>query len=98
MLSIENSSYRALGVTYEYSSLSPATFGIQGETLNLELGLWAQLGGFVDVSGHFGGQVAAGWSLFGVEGQYRGVEDVGAAWALFGKVRLPVSIIARALK
>lgn len=98
VLFIRNSTYRALGVTYEYSALSPAAFGIQGEVLNLELGLWTQLGGFVDVSGHFGAQLAAGWSLFGVEGQYRAVEDRGSAFAVFGKLRLPISIIARALK
>ncbi len=98
VLFIRNSTYRALGLTYEYSALSPAAFGVQGEVLNLELGLWTQLGGFVDVSGHFGAQLAAGWSLFGVEGQYRAVEDRGSAFALFGKLRLPISIIARALK
>lgn len=87
-----------LGVTYEYSSLSPAAFGVQGEVLNLELGLWAQLGGFVDVSGHFGAGLGAGWSLFGVEAQYRGAENADYTWALFGKVRLPISIIVRALK
>lgn len=98
VLFIRNSTYRALGITYEYSALSPAAFGVQGEVLNLELGLWTQLGGFVDVSGHFGAQLAAGWSLFGVEGQYRAVQDRGSGFAVFGKLRLPISIIARALK
>lgn len=87
--------YLALGATYEISNLQKATFGIQGEVLHLDMGFWAQGGGLLDVSGHPGGMLALGWSLFGVEGQVRDYDGRGTGAAVYAKIRFPISIIAR---
>jgi hypothetical protein len=87
--------YEALGLTYEYSSLSKGTFGIQGEILHLDMGIWGQVGALLDVSGHPGGMAAIGWSLVGVEAQYREYDGRGDGIAIYAKLRIPVSIIAR---
>lgn len=87
--------YLALGLTYEYSNLEKATFGVQGEVLHLDSGFWAQAGAQLDTDGHPGGMLSAGWSLFGVEAQLREYDGRGTGVALYGKLRIPVSIIAR---
>jgi hypothetical protein len=87
--------YLSLGMTYEFSDLSKATFGVQGEVMHLDLGLWAQGGGLLDVAGHAGGMLAVGWSLFGVETQLRQYDGLGSGIAVYAKLRLPISIIAR---
>lgn len=91
--------FNAVGVTYEYSSLSNATFGIQAELLNLEYGVWAQVGGLLDVSGHPGAMAAVGYSLLGLEAQVRSYDghddEHGTGVALYAKLRIPVSIIAQ---
>ena len=89
--------YDTLGITYEYSGLSPATFGLQAEVAWLEKGFWAQAGLLYDVSSRAGLMSALGWALFGVEGEYRNAEATGNAWAIYGKIRLPVSLLVRVL-
>lgn len=86
-----------LGLTYEYSGLSPATFGVQAEVAWLEKGFWAQGGLLYDVSGRGGVMAALGWAIFGVETDYRNAEQTGKAWALYAKLRIPVSLFIRAL-
>jgi hypothetical protein len=103
LLIIREPLYNAVGVTYEYSPESYATLGVQAEILHLELGFWGQLGGLLNLDTRNGGPVrpglmaAVGWSLFGVEAQYRTYnnEGLGSGVAIYGKVRLPISIMAR---
>ena len=90
--------YNALGLTYEYSSLSKGTFGIQAEILHLDLGYWGQLGGLLDVQGHPGLMGAIGWSILGVEAQYRTYDGLGSGVAVYAKIRIPISIIARVFR
>lgn len=98
VLHVHDTLYFALGATYDVSSLTPATFGVQGEVLHLESGFWFQLGGFVGTPGaHPGAMAAAGVSLIGIEAQARGYDDLGTVGAVYLKVRVPVGIIAYAL-
>ncbi len=92
----------SLGVTGELNNLSAATYGLQAELLHIETGLWAQVGPSVDGHGQFGGMVSVGWSIFGVEAQFRGYDDVifdrgthdGYAFALMGKIRIPIGFVS----
>jgi hypothetical protein len=87
--------YDSIGFTYEYSPLSAATFGLQAEVLDLDLGLWAQAGGLLDIHARPGAMLALGWSLFGVEAQYRSFEGYGEGFAVYAKLRVPISILTR---
>lgn len=90
----------SLSAFYDLSNLSPATVGIQAESLSLGSGSWVQLGGLFDLQARAGGvMLAGGFSIFGVEVQRRFYEDTGHGpiWALYGKLRIPISIIAFAL-
>ncbi|MDC3952460.1 hypothetical protein [Polyangium jinanense] len=95
--SVSEPRFLALGLTYELSDFSPATFGIEVETLGLASGAWLQLGALVDVQPRPGAKLALGWSLFGVEGQVRWDKDDGVVWAAYGKLRVPVGILGWAL-
>jgi hypothetical protein len=86
--------YDAIGFTYEYSSLSTATFGIQAEILHLDRGLWAQVGGLLDVSGHAGVMAAVGLSIVGIEAQYRTYDGLGDGIAVYAKLRAPIGVLA----
>ncbi len=89
--------FTMIGATYEYNGLSPATFGVQGELLHLSAGIWAQVGGMLDVHGKPGGMVSLGFSVIGVEAQYRGYEDKDYGAAVIGKIRIPVGVLLYAL-
>ncbi len=87
-----------LGVTADASNLSPMTLGIQTELIHISSGLWGQFGGLFDVTRAEPGWTAAlGWNLFGVEAQRRRYAHEDSLpendWALFGKVRVPVSLL-----
>jgi len=83
-----------LGLTYELSDLSPATVGFQGEILSIGSGMWTQIGTFVDLAQVRPGFMASmGISILGAEVQLRGDDDQSAYWALYGKLRLPLSLI-----
>lgn len=98
IMNVNESIFTMLGATYEVSSLSQTTLGLQGEWLHLQLGVWVQAGGLLDVSPtNFGGMGAVGWSLFGVEFQYRGYENIDPAPALYGKIRIPLGVIGHFL-
>lgn len=88
----------ALGATYEWSNLEPATFGVQAEAMHIETGLWAQVGGLVDLQVHPGAMFALGWSVLGVELQYRKFDPSDWGFAAVGKIRIPVTFIAKAFK
>jgi hypothetical protein len=86
--------YNAIGLTYEYSSLSNATFGIQAEILHLDSGFWGQVGGLLDVSGRPGIMAAVGFSLVGIEAQYRSYDGLGDGIAIYAKLRAPIGVLA----
>lgn len=88
----------ALGLTYEPSDFRLGTFGLQGELTSIGTGLWAQLGVVVDSQPRPGFVGAAGWSLFGAEAQVRWEEEHGAVFGVYGKLRLPISVIVYALE
>lgn len=94
---IQAPAFRAIGLTYDFSDLTPATFGLQFETLSLNSGAWFQAGAMVDIQPRPGFMLAAGLSLIGVEGQVRWSKEEGAFLAVYGKLRVPVGIIAVAL-
>lgn len=91
----------SVGATYELNNLSAATYGLQVELMQIDTGLWAQAGPMVDGHGQLGGMLSVGWSLFGVEAQYRGYDEVifdrtshdGYGFALLGKIRIPLGFI-----
>jgi hypothetical protein len=89
--------YFTVGPTYDWSPISPATFGVQGEILHLDKGLWAQIGGLLDTHARAGVDVAVGLSLLGLEGQYRSYEGIGSVFAGYVKLRLPIGILVHAL-
>lgn len=84
--------FKMIGATYEYNNLSPATFGLQAELLHLSAGVWAQVGGMVDIHAKAGVMGSLGFSVIGVEAQYRGYEDIGYGFAVLGKLRIPVGV------
>jgi hypothetical protein len=94
---IQAPSFRALGLTYEISELTPATFGLQFEFMSLNSGAWFQVGAMVDIQPRPGFMLGAGLSLLGVEGQVRWSEGEGAFVAIYGKLRIPLGIIGFAL-
>ena len=104
LLYIDESSVSApllvsVGLTYELSDRSPATFGIQAEVLPLTAGAWLQLGALLDAAEvRPGFMVSGGLSIFGVEAQLRGDDEHGSFWALYGKIRVPVRIIVKAFE
>jgi len=89
--------FTMVGATYEYNGLSPATFGVQGELLHLSAGVWGQVGGMIDVHGKPGVMGSLGFSVIGVEAQYRGYEDKDYGVAVIGKIRVPVGVLLYAL-
>ena len=95
VLVIRDPSFFALGATYELSHLSAATLGIQGEYLNLESGVWGQIGPLVDVADNakLGFMAAIGLSVVGVEYQGRDYNSLGYSSVIFAKVRIPLGII-----
>jgi hypothetical protein len=90
--------FRSLGVTYEFSDVSPATFGIQAESMWLNSGVWLQAGALIDIQPRPGFMLAAGLSLLGVEGQVRFSEEHGVFVSVFGKLRIPLGVIGVALR
>ena len=89
--------FTMIGATYEYNTLSPATFGVQGELLQLSGGVWGQLGAMLDTHGKPGAMLSLGISIIGVEAQYRVYEDNDKrsidGVAVLGKLRLPLGVI-----
>lgn len=94
ILRIHDSWYFSAGPTFETSKLQPVTVGLQGEVMNLEAGLWAQAGALFDGGAHPGAMGAIGWSLFGVEAQYRVYDkyNLGEVPAVYFKLRIPIGV------
>lgn len=88
--------FYALGLTYEWSNLEDATFGVQAEVMQIETGLWLQLGGLMDAHAHPGAMAAVGWSILGAELQLRKFDPDDYGFAAVAKLRIPVTFIAQA--
>ncbi len=89
--------FTSVGAFYDLSNFTPGTFGIQLEQMHLQSGMWIQVGAGVDVQPHPMGMLSVGWSVLGVEAQYRTFGDGGIGPAIFGKLRIPIGIIGYAL-
>ncbi len=99
VLLVRDNNFWQLGVTAEYlTKVERPAFGLQAEYLNLENGLWTQLGVNIDTKTRPGGMAALGLSIVGVEVQVREFEGDGNVHAaLLAKIRIPIGIIAYAL-
>lgn len=93
-LVIRDANVFAFGVTYECSTIQPATFGAQVEYMNDNSGLWVQAGPLIDIQPRLGVMLGAGYSLVGVEAQLRSYEPTGATFAVYAKIRIPIGFIA----
>lgn len=90
--------YVMAGATYEISPLSLASVGLQGELIHLGSGLWAQLGGSLSIAARPGVMAALGWSLFGVEAQWRDQTGAAPDWLLLAKLRVPIELVVMAIE
>lgn len=101
MLAIRDNLHASIGLTLEINSLAPITFGVQAELMHLEYGVWAQVGAMLDTKPRPGFQAAVGYSIVGFEMQYRDVGPQNGSGpyqvALFGKLRIPVRHIFKAI-
>jgi hypothetical protein len=88
-----------LGATYEASDLTPASVGIQAELTHLGSGFWFQGGALMDVANPAPGfMLAVGLSVVGIEMQAREHDERDEnVLAVYGKLRLPISMIVRAV-
>jgi hypothetical protein len=98
VLALRDANVFALGLTYEYSNLQHATFGLQGEYINDDSGFWAQLGALLDGRPRPGGMLALGYTLVGAELQLRSYEATGLTFAAYLKLRIPIGFIAAELR
>jgi hypothetical protein len=90
--------FYSVGITYDWSNLAAATFGLQAEVMHIESGLWAQAGGLLDTQVHPGVMGSVGWSIFGAEIQYRKFDPNDWGPVVVGKLRIPVTFIAKAFE
>jgi hypothetical protein len=95
----------SVGGLFETNNLSPASWGAQAEITSISSGLWTQAGFLIDYKAQPGAIASIGWSLFGIEFQYRSFQNVlpdpksndGYGPVLLGKVRIPIGFIIYAL-
>lgn len=97
VLFVRDPVYDSIGATFECSSLSKATFGIQVEVSRIDAGFWAQAGALLDVTARPGAMLSGGWSIFGLEGQVRSYAGLGFGVTVFAKVSIPIGIVAHVL-
>lgn len=89
--------YETLGLTWERSRLSTSTIGVQAEVAWLAAGVWGRAGVMRDLaSPSFGGSLAAGYGIFGVEATYRGAAGLSPFPAVYAELRVPVALLVRA--
>lgn len=100
ILFVRNDDFFAIGATVEYVGLlARPAFGAQVEYLNVPMGMWAQLGGSIDTKGRPGFNGSIGLSLIGIEAQVHEFDrSPDAAFALLGKLRIPLGIIVYGLQ
>ncbi|MEO8875572.1 MAG: hypothetical protein ABI461_08300, partial [Polyangiaceae bacterium] len=98
VLFVRDPLFWVLRFTYDYSPRSNATLGTELEANWVETGLWGNIGLMKDAnSKYWGGRASVGFALFGFEAEYRGDDTTKTYWALYGKLRIPLGIIGRAL-
>lgn len=93
VLFIREPRFYALGVTAHAASDLPAAFGVEAEYLSTEAGVWVAPGVQLDVAGHPGASLAAGFSVLGVSAQLRRTRDGDTSTAALLTVRLPVRLL-----
>ncbi len=89
--------FYSLGFFADASNLpTQVAYGVQGEFMSLSSGVWLQAGAGIDVAAKplFLGSV--GWSIVGVEVQARWSEQSDVFPVVFGKLRIPIGVIALA--
>ena len=96
---VRDPAFYSLGVTYDIGKDSYATVGVQGEAMHLSSGCWLQAGAMLDLEHRArpGGSFSLGFSVVGVELQVKDLPDHGWTPALYGKIRIPVGLLAFAL-
>lgn len=82
-----------LGPIVAISNIDPPTAGVQVEVLHVWSGVWGQVAPLVDLDYRSGVQVAAGWSILGVDGQLRADRGGDLTWAVACKIRLPFHLL-----
>jgi hypothetical protein len=99
LLFVRDPSFYTLGLSYEYSTLSRASLGLDAEVMQLDSGLWVQARASSDLDHGMrpGAALSLGWSLFAIEADVRSRES-GAVTALYGKLRIPLGLIGFALQ
>ena len=99
LLFVRDPSFYTLGLSYEYSTLSRASLGLDAEVMQLDSGLWVQVRASSDLDHGMrpGASLSLGWSLFAIEADVRSRES-GAVTALYGKLRIPLGLIGFALQ
>jgi hypothetical protein len=90
--------FKSIGLTYEFNNESYAAFGLQAEITHIPSGFWGQFGGMLDTHGKGGGMAAVGFSLVGVEAQYRNYAASDFGFAVFAKLRVPVGVLLYAVR
>jgi hypothetical protein len=84
----------AIGGTYELSTLSRATLGLQGELFQPKSGAWIQAALLFDADANrWGVAPALGYRYVGVEAQFRALPDVGPSAVVLLKLRLPIGFL-----
>ncbi|HEY5372915.1 MAG TPA: hypothetical protein VIK01_04480 [Polyangiaceae bacterium] len=99
LLFVRDPTFYTLGLSYEYSTLSRASLGLDAEVMQLDSGLWVQARASSDLDHGMrpGASLSLGWSLFAIEADVRSRES-GAVTALYGKLRIPLGLIGFALQ
>ena len=89
---INGDSFQSLGAAFRFGTPYDWGFLVEGERLNLALGLWTQVSAGVSKNLHPLAAAAVGWSLFGLDLSTE-IAHPKPAWFLVAKVRIPLSII-----
>jgi hypothetical protein len=99
ILFVRDPLFWVLRFTYDYSPRSNAVIGTELEANWVETGIWGNLGLMKDAnSKYWGGRASVGFAIFGFEAEYRGDDTTKTYFALYGKLRFPLGVIAQVLR
>jgi hypothetical protein len=93
LMIMRGSYFWQLGATAELSTFEwdkRSCFGAQVELLHFTSGFWWQVGGFADIEAYGGMTAAMGWTLLGLETQFRTRLDEPVSWSVLLKLRVPL--------
>jgi hypothetical protein len=91
--------FYSLGVFTDFSSFDAhVSYGLQAELLSLRTGWWVQGGAAFDVAPNPVLVGSLGWSVVGIEAQGRWDESSEPFLAVFGKLRIPIGVLAFAAR